>query len=125
MSRYYLGAAMVIAIHDLQIKVFGGGSGIRDQGSLESALFRPQSGYYADIIEEAAALWESLSQNHPFVDGNKRTAMVSTFAFLQKNGVRISAENDAVLAFVKAQYEGPGFTFEAARDWLRENTQTL
>lgn len=65
----------VIAVHVRLIAQFGGSLGIRDRGALESAIARPQSGYYANIIQEAAALWESLSQNHPFIDGNKRTAM--------------------------------------------------
>jgi death-on-curing protein len=63
-----------IAVRAQLIARFGGSLGIRDRGALESALARPQSGYYHDIIQEAAALWESLSQNHPFVDGNKRVA---------------------------------------------------
>lgn len=61
----------VLAIHAEAIKVYGGSNGVRDIGAIEAALFRPQSGYYADIIEEAAALMESLLINHPFVDGNK------------------------------------------------------
>lgn len=70
----YLTLAEVLAIHDDQIERYGGSAGVRDCGLLEAALFRPQTGYYADLIEEAAALWESLAQNHPFIDGNKRTA---------------------------------------------------
>jgi death-on-curing protein len=70
----YLTVVEVLAIHDDQIERYGGASGLRDRGLLEAAIFRPQTGYYADLIEEAAALWESLSQNHPFIDGNKRTA---------------------------------------------------
>ena len=62
----------VIAVHSRLIARFGGSLGIRDRTALESALARPRSGYYTDILQEAAALWESLSQNHPFVDGNKR-----------------------------------------------------
>jgi death on curing protein len=68
----YLTAAELIAIHADQIECYGGTHGIRDRGALEAALFRPQTGYYQDIIEEAAALWESLAMNHPFIDGNKR-----------------------------------------------------
>ena len=59
----------VLAIHAEAIKVYGGSNGVCDLGAIEAALFRPQSGYYADIIEEAAALMESLLINHPFVDG--------------------------------------------------------
>jgi len=73
MTTVYLTVAEVLAIHDDQIERYGGSPGVRDMGQLEAALFRPQTGYYPDLIAEAAALWESLSQNHPFVDGNKRT----------------------------------------------------
>ena len=61
----YLTVVEVLAIHDDQIERYGGASGVRDRGLLEAAIFRPQSGYYADLIEEAAALWESLSQPPP------------------------------------------------------------
>jgi Fic/DOC family len=64
--------AEVLAMHADQIERYGVSHGVRDPGLLEVALFRPQIGYYADPIEEAAALWESMSQNHPFADGNKR-----------------------------------------------------
>jgi death-on-curing protein len=74
----------VIAVHARLIARFGGSLGIRDRGALESALARPQTGYYSDPIQEAAALWESLSQNHPFVDGNKRVAVTVTAAFLRE-----------------------------------------
>jgi death-on-curing protein len=76
----------VITVHALLIARFGGSLGVRNRGALESALARPQSGHYDDIIQEAAALWESLSQNHPFVDGNKRVAVTVTAAFLKVNG---------------------------------------
>jgi death on curing protein len=66
----FLTLAEVVAIHGDQIERYGGFAGVRDFGLLEAALFRPQTGYYADLIEEAAALWESLAQNHPFTDGN-------------------------------------------------------
>jgi len=70
----YLDVADVLAFHEIQLRRYGGAPGIRDMGLVEAALFRPQTGYYKDIIEEAAALWESFLMNHPFVDGNKRTA---------------------------------------------------
>ena len=65
----------VLVAHTRLIKAFGGAPGLRDLGALEAALARPRTGYYQDLIEEAAALLESLSQNHPFIDGNKRTAI--------------------------------------------------
>ena len=81
----------VLAIHAEAIKVYGGSNGVRDIGAIEAALFRPQSGYYADIIEEAAALMESLLINHPFVDGNKRVAFASCHVLLEINGYPLDA----------------------------------
>jgi len=81
----FLTVADVLAIHDDLIERYGGSQGVRDPGLLEAALYRPQSGYYADILDQAAALWESLAQNHPFVDGNKRIAFAATFTFLDIN----------------------------------------
>ena len=74
----YLALAEVLAIHDDQIERYGGSAAVRDRGLLEAALYRPQTGYYADLIEEAAALWESLAQNYSFIDGNKRTGFAAT-----------------------------------------------
>jgi death-on-curing protein len=119
----YLTLGDVLAIHAHQIDKFGGSHGVRDRGLLESALYRPQTGYYADVIEEAAALWESLSQNHPFIDGNKRTAFASTYSFLFINGVRISASSDETQSFVLGLYEVGKFSFENLTAWLRENTR--
>lgn len=82
----------VLAIHELLIASYGGSPGVRDPGAIEAALFRPQSGYYNDIIEEAAALMESLLINHPFVDGNKRTAFAVCHIFLDINGYSLDAE---------------------------------
>lgn len=75
----YLTLAEVLAIHADQIARYGGTPGIRDYGLLEAALYRPQTGYYADLMEEAAALWESIAQNHAFIDGNKPTAFAATY----------------------------------------------
>jgi death-on-curing protein len=84
----YLTVAEVLAMHADQIERYGGTHGVRDQGLLEAALYRPQTGYYERLIGEAAALWESLGQNHPFIDGNKRTAFAAMYTFLAINGVR-------------------------------------
>lgn len=67
MGSNYLSVDEVLGIHEDSIDAFGGAAGLRDPGALEAAVMRPQSGYYPDVIAEAAALWESLSQNHPFV----------------------------------------------------------
>ncbi len=89
----YLTLDEVLRIHELLISEFGGASGVRDHGLIESALLRPQTGYYADLIEEAAALWESLAMNHGFIDGNKRVAYACLEIFLQMNGADMLADN--------------------------------
>jgi len=84
----------VLEIHSTLLHEFGGPPGVRDLGLLESALFRPRTGYYADLIEMAAALFESLLMNHPFVDGNKRVAFFAVDVFLRINGFHIAVDAD-------------------------------
>ena len=110
-----------LAIHADQIERYGGSAGIRDQGQLEAALYRPQTGYYADLIEEAAALWESIAQNHPFVDGNKRTAFAAMYSFLAINGARLTASAEQTYAFIASLYEANQFRFEKLVPWLRKH----
>jgi death-on-curing protein len=73
------------------------------------------------VIQEAAALWESLSQNHPFVDGNKRVAFTVTAGFLRVNGYRLELEDDAAFAFLLDLYESGGFRFAELESWLRQH----
>jgi death on curing protein len=101
----FLTRAEVLAIHQDQIDRYGGSDGLRDLGQLEAALFRPQTGYYADTLEEAAALWESIGQNHPFIDGNKRTAFAAMFTFLAINGIELTAEPAATYLYARADQE--------------------
>ena len=117
----YLTMAEVLAMHSDQIKRYGGSHGVRDPGLLEAALFRPQTGYYADLIEEAAALWESMAQNHPFIDGNKRTAFAATYTFLAINAARLAAAAQETYEFVAALYEANQFSFDKLAPWLREH----
>ena len=125
MSYDYIRIEDVLAIHSDQIERYGGSRGLRDPGLLEAALFRPQTGYYQSLIDEAAALWESLSQNHPFVDGNKRTAFASTYVFLLINSLRIVAGDEDAQVFVLGLYETGQFEFENLRVWLSENTEAV
>ena len=111
-----------IAIHEKLIVQFGGSQGIRDLGALESALARPQSGYYQDLIQEAAALWESLSQNHAFIDGNKRIALTMTAAFLKVNGIRLVFNDAEAFAFLLGLYESGRMCFDELEQWLRLHT---
>ncbi len=119
----YLTLAEVLAIHADQIERYGGSEGVRDTGLLEAALYRPQTGYYADLVEEAAALWESLAQNHPFVDGNKRVAFAATYTFLAINGAQLTADSEDAYAFISGLYEAGTFGFDKLVPWLRRNVR--
>jgi death-on-curing protein len=122
---YYPNIEEVIAVHSRLIAKFGGSLGIRDRGALESALARPQTGYYDDLIQEAAALWESLSQNHPFVDGNKRVAVTVTAAFLKLNGYRLEFDDLAAFSFLIGLYESGTFRFKELEIWLRRHAARI
>jgi death-on-curing protein len=111
----------VLFVHSTLIERFGGSHGLRDKGALESALARPQTGYYRDLVEEAAALWESLSQNHPFIDGNKRVAVTITAAFLQVNGYRLEFTDADAIAFLIGLYETGRMRFDELDAWLRQH----
>ena len=115
----YLTIIEVLAIHHDQIERYGGAHGVRDFGLLEAALYRPQTGYYADLIEEAGALWESMAQTHPFIDGHKRTAFAVTYTFLALNGVRINADADETYAFIIGLHENATFEFTRLCGWLQ------
>jgi death-on-curing protein len=119
----YLRTAEVEAIHADQIARYGGTQGLRDAAQLDAAVHRPQSGYYADRVAEAAALWESLSQNHPFVDGNKRTALAPTYTFLAVNGVQMTADADTLWAFLDTHYSAGTLHFDVLDAWLRDWTE--
>ena len=119
----YLTLAEIEVIHADQIEHYGGAPGLRDPGQIEAALYRPQTGYYADVIAEAAALWESLSQNHPFVDGNKRTALAAAYTFLAINRVRMTAGADELWTFLESHYTEGTFGFAVLDAWLRDNTE--
>ena len=120
MTRYPT-VAETVAVHARLIARFGGSDGIRDRGALESALARPRSGYYGDLIQEAAALWESLSQNHPFLDGNKRVAVTVTAAFLRVNGYRLEFDDLDAFSFLTDLYETGRMRFEELDRWLRQH----
>jgi death-on-curing protein len=119
---YYLDMQDLLALHRRQIQQFGGAPGIRDAGLLEAALARPQSGYYRDLIEEAGALWESLTMNHGFVDGNKRVGFAATHVFLRSNSLDITATAQDTLQFVIGSLDAGVFEKERLEAWLRGNS---
>ena len=115
----------VLEMHEALIDTFGGAHGVRDMGALDSAILRPQMGYYNGLLEEAAALMESLSQNHAFIDGNKRVAFFTTDAFLKLNGHYVDCDNDAAYAFFIELYETGTFRFANLLSWLEEYVKHL
>ena len=124
-ARIYLSLDDALWIHQEQLKLYGGAAGVRDEGLILSALLRPQTGYYSDVIEEAAALWESLAMNHGFIDGNKRVAFASTILFLQANGVSPNGEEDDWINFIYSHLEAGTFRKDALEVWLHEHAGPL
>ena len=115
----YLTVADVLGMHSILLQRYGGASGVRDPGALEAALFRPQTGYYEDIVAEAAALLESLAINHPFVDGNKRIAFAATDVFLRINGWRLQRPPLQIHAEMIQMFESGTFDLAHLEPWLR------
>lgn len=123
MAHIYLSLDDVLWIHDEQMRLYGGALGVRDQGLILSALLRPQTGYYANLIEEAAALWESLQMNHGFVDGNKRVAFASLITFLGINGVRPTGAEEDWIKFIYSNLEGGTFRKDVLEAWINEHSE--
>ena len=119
MVHDYLTVADVLGIHTVLIQRYGGAPGVRDPGALESALFRPQTGYYEDIVAEAAALLESLAINHPFVDGDKRIAFAAADVFLRINGWRLQRSPVQIHAEMIQMFEAGTFDITHLDPWLR------
>lgn len=118
--RIYLSTLEVLLMQELLIKRYGGLSGVRDLGAVEAAVFRPQSGYYEGIVEEAAALLESLLINHPFVDGNKRIAFAACDAFLRVNKHRLTADSAKMLEHMQRWISARENRYEEILSTLRE-----
>lgn len=116
----YVTTADALFFHKQLIERYGGGTGIRDAGALESALHRPQTGYYDTLIHEAAALLESLVQNHPLVDGNKRVAFAVVDVFLRINGCSVTADSKAIYDQIIKLFEERTFDMERLVPWLQE-----
>lgn len=114
-----------LVMHERLVERFGGTPGVRDIGLLESALYRPRSGYYADVAEMATALFESLLMNHPFVDGNKRLAFFATDVFLRLNGWRLEVEPTAAHAFIVGNLERGTGDFRHFLPWIRQALRPL
>lgn len=127
MKYVWLDVRAVVAYHAGQIAEFGGQPGVRDQGLLESAVARPRNrAAYAkaSLFDLAAAYAFGIARNHPFVDGNKRTALVSAFAFLELNGWEVQApEADAAVTFLSLA-EGK-ISESMLSEWIGQNSVKL
>ncbi len=121
----YLTVSEAIEIHRQLIDEFGGIHGLRDQGLLEAAIFRPQNGYYDDLIHAAAALMESLASNHAFLDGNKRISLAVTDTFLRVNGYYLDLEPLAAYKFIMESIAKREFRIRQIREWLSTHTKPL
>ena len=106
-------------MHTVLMQRYGGAPGLRDPGALEAALFRLQTGYYEDIVAEAAALLESLAINHPFVDGNKRIAFAAADVFLRINSWRLQRAPMQIYAEMMPMFESGTFDIAHIDPWMR------
>ena len=123
--REYLTVAEVYHMQHRLIELFGGLHGVRDAGAVEAAVFRPQTGYYDSVEEEAAALMESLGMNHGFLDGNKRIAFTAADVFLRRNGCYLEVAADEGHKFIEGSIERQEFRFGRILEWIRKHAKPL
>ncbi len=114
-----------LELHARLLERFGGKEGVRDKGLLESALMRPQTGYYNSLSLQAAALLQSLAQNHPFVDGNKRVAFATTAIFLRMNHYRLKVDADHGESFLINRVIKAKAEIEEIAGWLEGHMQRV
>ena len=124
-SVAFLSRDEILEIHRALLKRFGGPAGVRDPGLLESALYRPQTGYYADLAGMAAALFESLVMSRPFVDGNERVAFFATDVFLRLNGYKLEVDAHRAHRFLIGLLEKDRCTFDRLQPWIRKHAVKL
>ncbi len=125
MDWVWIEATIIVAVHDMQIAEHGGGEGLRDAGLLESALARPQNlaAYGApDAAQLAAAYGYGIARNHPFVDGNKRSAFIAAKLFLRLNGWDFVAEGTEHVGIMLRLAEG-SLSEDDFATWIRARLQ--
>ena len=123
----YLSPQQILFIHHRLIESTGGSHGVRDLGALQAAAARPRGSFggtdlYKEMHVKAAALMESLIRNHPFIDGNKRTAIASAGLFLQRNGLHLHATQESLYDFTMRMATGEADLHEAGQ-WLLQHTR--
>ena len=120
---FWLTRQIIIAIHDEQLAIHGGASGLRDEGLLESALDRPRNKWSyenAELPELAAAYAFAIARNHPFIDGNKRTSLLALYTFLGVNGIDFNVPEADAAAMILSLAAGEADEFGLTR-WIRDN----
>jgi len=124
---FWLTYQMIVAIHDEQLAIHGGASGLRDEGMLGSALDRPKNKWsyeQAELAELAAAYAFGIARNHPFVDGNKRTSLLALYTFLGVNGVEFVVPEAEAAAMILSLAAGEVSEANLAR-WIRDNWSSV
>jgi death-on-curing protein len=122
----WLDKDFVLWLHERAIERTGGSQGVRDEALLDSALSRPKNAYHyqnADIFNLAAIYAEGISSNHPFIDGNKRTAFAAAGMFLEDNGYRLESERDNEQEILFLRLAEGKVSREELAEWYRKNTQ--
>jgi death-on-curing protein len=124
----WLDKDFVLWLHERAVERTGGSQGVRDEALLDSALSRPQNAYFyenANIFELAAIYAEGISGNHPFVDGNKRTAFAAAGLFLEDNGYRLMSETDNEQETLFLRLADGKVSSQELAEWYRQNTQLI
>ena len=124
-GHVYPTVAEATEFHKQLIDEFGGTHGFLDKGRLEAAILRPQTGYYGTLAEEAAALMESLANNHAFLDGNKRASLAVTDTFLRLNGFYLEVDPQKAYSFITEAMSKGEFRFDRIRDWISSHLKSL
>lgn len=119
----------VLILHELQIEKYGGLSGIRDTGMLQSAIGRPFATFggndlYPDIFSKTAALIQSIIKNHPFLDANKRSAFVSAITLFEMNGCRFFASDNEVINYMLG-VANENLTVDQISKWIKEHSKKI
>jgi death on curing protein len=124
-AHRYLTFDEVVAIHDRVLAEFGGLPGFLNKGYVDAAVNRPRTGYYNNLFEEAAALMESLANNHGFVDGNKRTGFSASDIFLRMNGFYMAVDPAAAHQFMIFAMASKKFKYGLILEWIFEKYERL
>jgi death-on-curing protein len=124
-SVLYPTLAETLELHIRLIERFGGKEGVRDMGLLESALMRPQTGYYKSLSLQAAALLQSLAQNHAFIDGNKRVAFATCAIFLRMNAYRLKVDADNGESFIINRVIKNRADLDEIASWLEKHIRPV